>query len=222
MSLLDQPPARKPTKLTPSMVALICAALRTSNNATLATQHARIARRTYTDWCTRGRAQLAEYLDAHADVDPGQVTLDDAPFEELPYLHFLLATEKAKADFELENLALIGQAAAGVPEKTTTTSTKIDREGNTIETTTVTVERVTRHWQAGAWLLERTNPSDYGLRNRVEVTGEGGGPVQIDASPGLRLAAELAEQAKRRELGEAVIEHELGPASSNGDDGADQ
>lgn len=33
-------------------------------------------------------------------------------------------------------------------------------------------------WQAAAWWLERTRPDRYALRGRVELTGEGGGPVE--------------------------------------------
>ena len=35
-------------------------------------------------------------------------------------------------------------------------------------------------WQAGAWLLERRYPEEYG-RRQVEVIGQGGGPVQVQA-----------------------------------------
>ena len=35
-----------------------------------------------------------------------------------------------------------------------------------------------RYWQAQAWFLERTHPEKYGRKERHEVTGAGGGPVQ--------------------------------------------
>lgn len=35
-------------------------------------------------------------------------------------------------------------------------------------------------WQAGAWLLERRYPEEFG-RRQVEVIGQGGGPVQVQA-----------------------------------------
>jgi len=35
------------------------------------------------------------------------------------------------------------------------------------------------HWQAGAWVLERTNPGKFGRRERMEVTGKEGGPIEV-------------------------------------------
>ena len=35
-----------------------------------------------------------------------------------------------------------------------------------------------RYWQARAWVLERTHPEKYARRERQEITGAGGGPVQ--------------------------------------------
>ena len=50
-----------------------------------------------------------------------------------------------------------------------------------------------KQWQAAAWMLERTWPNEYGRRERVEVTGAAGGPVQLAALSDdalRRLAAE--------------------------------
>lgn len=41
-------------------------------------------------------------------------------------------------------------------------------------------ERSPAQWTASAWLLERTRPDEYG-RRQVEVIGQGGGPVQVQA-----------------------------------------
>lgn len=41
-------------------------------------------------------------------------------------------------------------------------------------------ERNPAQWTASAWLLERTRPDEYG-RRQVEVIGQGGGPVQVQA-----------------------------------------
>lgn len=34
-------------------------------------------------------------------------------------------------------------------------------------------------WQAAAWLLERQNPEEYALRQRLEHTGKNGAPIPI-------------------------------------------
>lgn len=46
-------------------------------------------------------------------------------------------------------------------------------------------------WQAAAWLLERRHPGEYG-RQRVEVTGKDGGPMQASVVivPGPMASAE--------------------------------
>ena len=38
-----------------------------------------------------------------------------------------------------------------------------------------------KDWRSAAWYLERVHPSLYG-RNKLELTGEGGGPINIEAS----------------------------------------
>lgn len=37
-------------------------------------------------------------------------------------------------------------------------------------------------WQAAAWLLERQNPEEYGVRQRMELTGKGGAPLRTVAT----------------------------------------
>ena len=47
-------------------------------------------------------------------------------------------------------------------------------------------------WRAGAWWLERVIPEEYG-RQRIEVTGSEGGPVQVDLRT--KIAEVLAERS---------------------------
>lgn len=37
------------------------------------------------------------------------------------------------------------------------------------------------NWTASAWWLERTNPNNWGKVTRTEITGAGGGAIEIDA-----------------------------------------
>ena len=43
------------------------------------------------------------------------------------------------------------------------------------------------NWQAAAWFMERTDPDNYGRRDRVkqEITGKNGGPIQVVKVPDL-------------------------------------
>ena len=183
----------RPSKCTPDLVASLAASLRASANVRLACQHVRIDPKTFYNWRDAAADEHRRYTEEHgtepdADVDAGT----------WPYLHFLHATSKALADYQLENLALIGQAAAGTTTTRTTERTVTKTNGDTeriVETTTTQ----SRAWQAAAWLLERRFPSEYGRPQRVELTGEGGGPVQVESTEVLRerALAELAQVAER-------------------------
>jgi hypothetical protein len=61
---------------------------------------------------------------------------------ELRYIQFLQAVEKARSDAVVRNLTIIQKAA---------------NDGQ---------------WQAAAWYLERTNPKKWGRYETVEVTGQ--------------------------------------------------
>jgi hypothetical protein len=43
------------------------------------------------------------------------------------------------------------------------------------------------NWQAACWYLERTDPDNYGRRDRIkqEITGKDGGPIQVAKAPNL-------------------------------------
>lgn len=56
------------------------------------------------------------------------------------------------------------------------------------------------NWQAAAWKLERRYPDMYG-RNRVELTGANGGPVQVEMKAELLTDDELARIATGGSIG---------------------
>lgn len=68
-----------------------------------------------------------------------------------PYLQFLQAVKKSEADLAVEIMTEI-KAASKDP----------------------------KHWQAGAWILERRWPEMYG-RQRIEHSGPDGGPIPVKA-----------------------------------------
>jgi hypothetical protein len=113
----------------------------------------------------------------------------DDPGAPPEYREFKEALEKARADAQVAALAKIQKAAS---------------EGA---------------WQAAAWYLERSDPSHWGRRdtNRVEVMGEGGGPVRVVAGIELdtdsmsalaqRLANRQAEENAEIEDAEIIEEY---------------
>ena len=108
----------------------------------------------------------------------------DAPPE---YVEFFEALEKAEADAEVFDIALIRQAAQG------------------------------GSWQAAAWIRERKAPDRWGRKDasKVEVTGPDGGPIDMKVTLGVDqtaiegLALALAARQEQRALGEPVVDAEV-------------
>lgn len=135
----------RPTKLTPEVQERIVTALRAGNYQETAAAYAGIAAPTFYRWMERG---------ADSDDDP-------------IYSEFREAVERARAEAETRNIALIQKAA---------------NDGT---------------WQAAAWFLERTAPQRWGRWNRVEVTGRDGGPIEVHHDARESLAAKFAEIERR-------------------------
>jgi transposase len=101
--------------------------------------------------------KAGNYLDTaarYAGVDPGTVHrwIAKGKDEQAPdeYRQFREAIESARAEAEARNVALIQQAA---------------NAGT---------------WQAAAWYLERTAHQRWGRKQSLEVSGQGGEPVQVE------------------------------------------
>jgi len=75
--------------------------------------------------------------------------------KEPEYIEFFQECERAKDEREAMHLNNIVQAA---------------RDGT---------------WQASAWFLERSLPQSYALKNRVELTGKDGEPIQTETNVNL-------------------------------------
>lgn len=54
-----------------------------------------------------------------------------------------------------------------------------------------------KDWRANGWMLERRLPHLYGERSRLEVTGDGGGPVEIQVSARQVIEHRLTQIAER-------------------------
>lgn len=144
---------------------------------------------------------------------------------------FLQAITQARARAIQANVAELRQAARGgevIASKRTTVERRLP-DGTVETTTTVEERRAARDWRANAWWLARMAREDFA--ERVEVTGQGGGPIETRALEGWgellardTEARALAEQLGRRllETGE-VVEGEAVPPDSRGySDGSDQ
>jgi transposase-like protein len=152
----------RPTKFNPERCEKIITALRGGNYRETACKYAGISNQTLRNWLK-------------------QAENPDAPPE---YMEFLCAVEKAEADAEVADIALIRRSA---------------QDGQ---------------WQAAAWIRERKNPERWGRRDasKIEVTGADGGPVDMRVTLGVDMSAieglALKLEGRRRAIEAAVVELE--------------
>ena len=118
--------AGRPTKLTPQVQAKIVQAIVGGNDITVAAAYAGIHKAQFYRWLEKGEQQQQGIYRAFRD-----------------------AIQKAQADAETRNVALIAKAA---------------QEGT---------------WTAAAWWLERKYPERWGRKERHEVTGKDGKDLVI-------------------------------------------
>lgn len=90
---------------------------------------------------------------------------------------FAIELEKAEAQFKLSASAVIVNAANGAPAQ-------FDAAGNVVR-----AERAP-DWKAAAWMLERRYRDEYGTR-QVEVTGAGGGAIEVEVATVETLVARV-------------------------------
>jgi hypothetical protein len=141
-------PVRKggrPSKLTPEVQEKLCTAIRGGNFLDTAAAYAGVHRDTLREWLRRG-ARASSGI----------------------YRAFLEAVEKAHADAEARDVALIAKAAAG---------------GN---------------WQAAGWRLERRFPERWARRSQCQVEANVNHTMKGSADDAIQqltrlLAAETAE-----------------------------
>lgn len=128
---MDKYPVGRRTILTPELQDTIVSALKAGNYLDDSARYAGVSERTVYLWIHKGRV-------ARENLEEGV----EPTANELRYIQFLQAVEKARSDAVVRNLTIIQKAA---------------NDGQ---------------WQAAAWYLERTNPKKWGRYETVEVTGQ--------------------------------------------------
>ena len=129
------------TVITPEITEAIATSIRLGNYSEHAAAAAGIGKSTFWNWLERGKREK-ERLETIDGAEPRE--------DETPFVEFLDAIEKAKAEAVARNIGIIQKAAS------------------------------VGSWQAAAWWLERTQAQLYGRKQQVALEGvQGGTPVAL-------------------------------------------
>jgi hypothetical protein len=157
----------------------------TSNGAPMwaAAAYAGVSTRAFEKWMARGYNE-----EMRVTEEEGTVPDDD----EQPYRQLFLDMQTARAQAVVRNAAVVQKAAiGGIVTEVTTKKYRDPGTGEVVEERTE--KRTPPDWRASAWWLERRDPGSFGKAAElaVEVSGPGGGPVQVEAVSAADLAAKV-------------------------------
>lgn len=141
----------RPTKLTDTVQAAICEALREGNYLSTSAALAGVSGGVVNEWIARGKG-------THARGDPGG-----------RYARFAEAVEHARAVGEARLVAIVQRGATGYDEETEETVVSDGPDGHSTTSRTKTVRRFNS--ADARWLLERGHTQRWGPSTKVEHTG---------------------------------------------------
>ncbi|MGQ0670422.1 MAG: hypothetical protein ACT4PO_12225 [Actinomycetota bacterium] len=159
----------RPSKLTPEVHETIVLAVVGGNYRSVAAEFAGVNRRTFARWMERGEAAAEELT-----------RLEDLPRAALAAEARVRKVSVARKDTRAEIIArLIGTEASYLALADAVEQAFAEAEVRDI----ATIEKAAKtQWQAAAWRLERMFPDRFGQRTHRELTGSGGGPIDIRLS----------------------------------------
>lgn len=196
-------PAHRPTILDDDVKQRLLAAVKAGAPMVLAAEHAGIADRTFRLWMSKGAQVLW-------DLEENNIEPEDDGHR--AYMNLYVEVTQARAQRAVADVALVHRSAEGgaVIEETTRRYRDPD-SGQVVEERTV--RKAPPDWRAAAWYLERQyRHHGFGKEpQQVELTGAGGGPVQIEGG-----IAGLAERLHSMVAGAAAVAA-LEPAPDSGD-----
>lgn len=107
------------------------------------------------------------------------------------YKVFADAFEQADAEFEVVHVGLMSRAARGgdvIEERTVTR-----KDGSTVRI----VRRAAPDWRAGQALLRARRPQDWGDRQAIEISGPGGGPIEMDVDASRQRVGTMLDRLRQ-------------------------
>jgi len=138
-------------------------------------------------WMERGEAELAR-----VDED-GRRSVKE---KERPYVEFVEAIRKARAQAECFHVSRVQLAASGIPDKTEVST--VEHPDGRVEKVTVITKGQAPSWQASAWWLERTNPKEFGRKlQHANADGDGDAVISLTISQVNKAVREGKERAKK-------------------------
>lgn len=204
--------------LTPDQQLRIVESLEAGNSYEVAGESGGSSKRSMERYTTRGRAADATLTELLKQADDDTIAAleqlegDDLtnalvallPEAERSYWRFWRACARARAMAEQRAVTLIREAGLGWKEETVTVVEEDRVVGGKVQRLTkrTVMTRTIRDWKAEAWWLERARQADWTRREGLELTGAGGGPVQVEGLEAKReraLALVTDQVAVRRE-----------------------
>jgi hypothetical protein len=190
----------RPSLLTETVQKRLLDAVKLGVPVKTACEHAGIHANTFYRWMARGYSE-------HEATAQGE----DPIAEETPYLELYTAVSAGRAEAAIRNVGLIQKSAqGGYVTKTTEKKYKDVETGQIIKEYSEDI--ASPDWRAAAWYLERIAPDEFGKDAvHVEVTGAGGGPIEM--SQGMeelsaRLAAHLAANPAITAIEATQVDHD--------------
>ena len=191
-------------KLSPEVTAKLCDLLAMGMYEEPACKAVGVSTATYYRWRAEGEeaAILVREAAEAGRARPKLTHLQEAQLEVWE------ATERARGMQEAAYLGIIAAAGRGGAEYTEGQREYVVENG---ERKLVSERSVTKHltptWTAAAWILERRQPERWARRERMELTGAGGGPVESNVNVGAMAVNDPTIGAAVDRLLEAAVGH---------------